>query len=1013
MKNKALFLTVALIIGVSFFIGVNFVVAVDVWGDGATTTPTITVISPNGGETLTIGQPYTITWQHTLASSTPGLENLVWDVALGFSWSIAQSLPFSQTSYTWNIPASFSAVGVDPHAQVTLRKNCVTPGIPCPEPSELFPNNTHLPYSPDVYDTSDEPFNFASSTNNLPDLTVTSIQFGSTTPIYAGDNHTLSVTIKNLGGDLTSSQGLLNWYNNFFNQGFVFSSSTPSITNFQLSRALPTAADPLRTSESIVFSWVGSFSTAGTKYLDFTVNNSHELVESNYSNNALQISVIVTTLSITVRSPNGGETWVRGTQQTIRWDGSNAGGTVGVHLIKDPSPYPCTGTSASCFAGSQWVVPNTGSFVWTVGQVANDTVIREMPDGSYRFQVCHSTAGCDSSNGTFNIVSTTTPPSITVQSPNGGETYKIGDTMNIRWSSQGLGNATTIGIEFLNSSGTAVRSLVQGAPNNGSYNWVIKDSNEVTPFVVTPGQYRIKVYTSSGAAPVISDQSNSNFTISSTPPTQPWCSVNIPSTLDASSYDMRSSLFNINFGVSVNSPVDSQYVRTGAAVVGSAGDYWNAVAVPWCDDHTKSNLKNANNSSSPITVRMKNLGGSWRTSSSLAMGYITSDQVVGLVKTDTMLDGFNYPASNKGGDAYVILYNVPAGVYDLYLYNKTANAGQYGDYTVAVGGREYGRKLTSSVPGSERSAQWEENNQYVKFAIEVRTAGEQVQVRIQPHVGVLRDAQIGGLQLSPAGAPVVVPIIQYATSTPIVDTQITEITANSELLYNDQIEDILAQINQIRDILKEQQTEVKYLSSLIRNVQGLTEQIKDTLNNFITYGVDENTKLLGAGERAAVINSYKIAFSKLPGNEAELADAIKIANGRFPSVTSDKAEKAAKEQFIKIYKRIPDLNDANDNAAIKVMAYGLRQKAQNRNLNSEKAGIKSFQNIFRATPKTTQDWNAMQAITYSGSAREKDSDGDLLTDAQELRYGTNPNKSDSDNDGFIDGTEVLNGYSPL
>jgi len=51
------------------------------------------------------------------------------------------------------------------------------------------------------------------------------------------------------------------------------------------------------------------------------------------------------------------------------------------------------------------------------------------------------------------------------------------------------------------------------------------------------------------------------------------------------------------------------------------------------------------------------------------------------------------------------------------------------------------------------------------------------------------------------------------------------------------------------------------------------------------------------------------------------------------------------------------------------MAYGLRQKAENRNLNSEKAGIKIFKNIFGVVPKTTEDWNAMQAITYSGATR--------------------------------------------
>lgn len=42
-----------------------------------------------------------------------------------------------------------------------------------------------------------------------------------------------------------------------------------------------------------------------------------------------------------------------------------------------------------------------------------------------------------------------------------------------------------------------------------------------------------------------------------------------------------------------------------------------------------------------------------------------------------------------------------------------------------------------------------------------------------------------------------------------------------------------------------------------------------------------------------------------------------------------------------------------------------------------------------------------------------DSDGDGLTDAQELNvYHTDPNKSDTDGDGYPDGTEALNGFSP-
>ena len=200
---------------------------------------------------------------------------------------------------------------------------------------------------------------------------------------------------------------------------------------------------------------------------------------------------------------------------------------------------------------------------------------------------------------------------------------------------------------------------------------------------------------------------------------------------------------------------------------------------------------------------------------------------------------------------------------------------------------------------------------------------------------------------------------------------------------------------------------------MLKGAQNLSDQSEGAINDFITYGVDANTQKLGEGERAAVIYSYKSAFKKLPETEAELADAIKIANGRWPSATSSGAEKAAKEQFMKIYNRAPDMTNAKDNAAVTVMAYGLRQKTENRNLNSEKTGIKTFKYVYGRTPSTTEEWNTMQAITYSGAARGTDTDKDFLTDEQEKKLGTDPKNPDTDGDGHLDGIEVLNGYDPL
>jgi len=220
------------------------------------------------------------------------------------------------------------------------------------------------------------------------------------------------------------------------------------------------------------------------------------------------------------------------------------------------------------------------------------------------------------------------------------------------------------------------------------------------------------------------------------------------------------------------------------------------------------------------------------------------------------------------------------------------------------------------------------------------------------------------------------------------DPETVTIIDNTNRLYGNKFDEILTELKQLRDTVREQNTKIKYLEKLTKGVKKLASKMEEAINNFITYGVDKNTQRLGEGERAAVMYSYKSAFNKLPETEEELADAIKIANGRWPGITNQDAEKRAKEQFQKIYKRIANMNNASDNAAVTVMAYGLRQRAENRNLNSEKVGIKTFKNIYGYHPNSTEDWNIMQAITYSGATRGVDSDGDLLTDEREAELGT-------------------------
>lgn len=181
------------------------------------------------------------------------------------------------------------------------------------------------------------------------------------------------------------------------------------------------------------------------------------------------------------------------------------------------------------------------------------------------------------------------------------------------------------------------------------------------------------------------------------------------------------------------------------------------------------------------------------------------------------------------------------------------------------------------------------------------------------------------------------------------------------------VNSLLAKLGVKRDLAKEARGIGKYVANLIKNATVTKEQ-QSALTNFVTYGTN-TTLSLGEGERAGVVNSYKSAFGKLPSAENEWSDAVKIANGRWPSETSATAEANAVASFKKIYLREPDRTNPRDDAAVVIMAYGMRPAG--RNLKSEKAAIKIFESIYKYSPVSATDWDAVRAIAYSGATRQK------------------------------------------
>jgi hypothetical protein len=152
-----------------------------------------------------------------------------------------------------------------------------------------------------------------------------------------------------------------------------------------------------------------------------------------------------------------------------------------------------------------------------------------------------------------------------------------------------------------------------------------------------------------------------------------------------------------------------------------------------------------------------------------------------------------------------------------------------------------------------------------------------------------------------------------------------------------------------------------------QNKGDLSDSERYSIAYFIYYG-GQVTKWLGAGERAGVLNSYFSVFGKLPRTVEEWQDVVKIANGRWPKERNLEAElKSKTESFQTIYKRDPDINNSNDNAAVTVITYGLRPA--DRNMDSEKAGIKIFESIYKHSPESASDWDIVRAIAYSGAKR--------------------------------------------
>lgn len=186
--------------------------------------------------------------------------------------------------------------------------------------------------------------------------------------------------------------------------------------------------------------------------------------------------------TITVTSPNGGETWYTGESRNITWTSSGFSGNVKIELNRT---YP-GGAWETLYASTT----NDGTQAWTMsGAVTTQARVR--------ISSVNVPAITDVSNANFAIAS----PFIAVTYPNGGETWFLTENETITWTSGGFtGN---VNIDLSRNGGSSYESLYSNTANDGSQSWAVAGT--------LTSQARIRIRSVSNSA--IRDSSDANFSI--------------------------------------------------------------------------------------------------------------------------------------------------------------------------------------------------------------------------------------------------------------------------------------------------------------------------------------------------------------------------------------------------------------------------------------------------------------------------------------------------------------------
>ncbi|MCF8457826.1 MAG: hypothetical protein K9H62_18005 [Bacteroidales bacterium] len=541
---------------------------------------TLTILTPNGGESLTGGNTYNITW-----SSTGSFDYVeIWySIDWGNNYNYIDDHAFNDGLFEWTVPNITTSSAV-------IKIN-------------QFGNTSVVDYSNNV-------FSINAVTNSV---TLTSPNGGEV--LSPGSSHyitwTTTGTVGNLELYLSTDSGSTWGYidDNVFNDGIyewtVPSSATTSAlikineagnptiadqsdSTFEIS-AMASNAITVQTPNggetltggsnyTITWSWTGTFiyaeiyysTNGGTSWSyvdDFTANDgiylwnvaniatTNGLIKVQEAGNSsvfdvsdAPFTISAITNSITITSPNGGEVLTSGTTHNIIWTSIGVGSYVEIWFSED--------------GGSNWdyindFADNTGQYTWTVSYLT--TTI-----GLIKINEVGNSSVFDISDSTFTIQAAQ-PSSITIIQPNGGESWTAGNTHNITWSSTGM--ISFVEIWYSTNNGNNWYYIDDYAQNSGQFAWTVPAPISTTNALIKINEvYNTSVVDVSDATFTISPPVNS-ITVSSPNGGETWTS----GTTELITWTSTGSISNVVLYYSVNNGsswliINDYYQNTGQYV---------------------------------------------------------------------------------------------------------------------------------------------------------------------------------------------------------------------------------------------------------------------------------------------------------------------------------------------------------------------------------------------------------------------------------------------------------------